>query len=283
LFRIALRYGTTAEAILKINGIINPNAIRVGQELVIPASGDETTPATPSSTPTDIPTPTTTKKPAPVTPTSTATSEPKPVVTPTPLPPLRIEAEWSRRMEIARSDSIRISLIRTTNGQFVPTVEVNGHTAVADTPIPIGTLGSPAPGAFGQEYEAYAVARLQATAFDIIPSETTFRRLDQPRTTWYWNILPEKAGRQVINAHIVMRWEPINGEGEAFERTIWRSWLDVVVTESWIKLGQLNALSIVGGLIGSAFSVPWIYERITETIEGRQEEKRKEEETKPQS
>lgn len=38
LFRIALRYGTTVEAIAQANGITNPALIRVGQKLVIPAS-----------------------------------------------------------------------------------------------------------------------------------------------------------------------------------------------------------------------------------------------------
>jgi LysM repeat protein len=35
-FRIALRYGTTIEAIAAANGISNPNLIFVGQVLVIP-------------------------------------------------------------------------------------------------------------------------------------------------------------------------------------------------------------------------------------------------------
>ncbi len=38
LFRIALRYGTTVEAIAQANGITNPALIWVGQKLVIPTS-----------------------------------------------------------------------------------------------------------------------------------------------------------------------------------------------------------------------------------------------------
>ncbi len=38
LFRIALRYGTTVETIAQANGIINPNFIYVGQELIIPTT-----------------------------------------------------------------------------------------------------------------------------------------------------------------------------------------------------------------------------------------------------
>ncbi len=41
LFRIALRYGTTVQAIASANGIANPSLIHVGQTLTIPSSGTE--------------------------------------------------------------------------------------------------------------------------------------------------------------------------------------------------------------------------------------------------
>ncbi len=44
LFRIALRYGTTVQAIASANGIANPALIYVGQRLVIPSSGVQPTP-----------------------------------------------------------------------------------------------------------------------------------------------------------------------------------------------------------------------------------------------
>jgi LysM repeat protein len=39
LFRIALRYGLTTQALANFNGIINPNRIQVGQEIRIPPTG----------------------------------------------------------------------------------------------------------------------------------------------------------------------------------------------------------------------------------------------------
>jgi len=45
LFRIALRYGTTVDAIVAANNLANPNAVQVGQKLLIPAvspAGQET-------------------------------------------------------------------------------------------------------------------------------------------------------------------------------------------------------------------------------------------------
>jgi LysM repeat protein len=39
LFRIALRYNTTIEALAQANGITNPSLIYVGQRLVVPGTG----------------------------------------------------------------------------------------------------------------------------------------------------------------------------------------------------------------------------------------------------
>jgi spore germination protein len=39
LFRIALRYGVTVQAVAKRNGIVNPSLIWTGQRLFIPAGG----------------------------------------------------------------------------------------------------------------------------------------------------------------------------------------------------------------------------------------------------
>lgn len=55
LFRIALQYGVTIDAIVTANNIVNPNLIIAGQELVIPgvggpAAGQPAAPATPAAT-----------------------------------------------------------------------------------------------------------------------------------------------------------------------------------------------------------------------------------------
>jgi LysM repeat protein len=47
LFRIALRYGTTVDAIASANGIANPALVYVGQKLTIPSSGAQ--PSSPSA------------------------------------------------------------------------------------------------------------------------------------------------------------------------------------------------------------------------------------------
>ncbi|RIK36451.1 MAG: hypothetical protein DCC55_27265 [Chloroflexi bacterium] len=72
LSSIARRFGTTVAVLVQLNGIQNPNLIRVGQQLLVPA-----TTTTPTATPTVTPTETIT-----VTPTVTVT----PPVTPTTTP-----------------------------------------------------------------------------------------------------------------------------------------------------------------------------------------------------
>ena len=50
MFRIALRYGTTVEAIASANNIANPALIYVGQTLAIPSSGSQVPPTTTGGT-----------------------------------------------------------------------------------------------------------------------------------------------------------------------------------------------------------------------------------------
>jgi len=50
LYRLALRYGTTVNAIVAANGLTNPNAIYVGQRLVIRTGSSSTTSGSPPAT-----------------------------------------------------------------------------------------------------------------------------------------------------------------------------------------------------------------------------------------
>jgi LysM repeat protein len=84
LFRIALRYGVSIQALATINGIVNPAMIYVGQRLVIPADVAAVTPLTPTPAPA---TPDTTSAPITptleISPTVTSTQVTSPTVTPT--------------------------------------------------------------------------------------------------------------------------------------------------------------------------------------------------------
>ena len=199
----------------------------------------------------------------------TDTPLPAPTLTPTPLPKVMVEAEWPSRMEIDRSDYVRVSLVRTAEGGFTPTVEVAGHTAVVATPIPVGTPGAPLATAFGPACKASAVARLEGAAFEISLLEPEVQSLDQDRITWDWNILPVKPGSQTVNACVIVRWQPSEGEWDAIERMVWRAPLAIEVEEPWIKTGQLSVLSLASSLLGSVLTAPWLYQRISKIGERR--------------
>lgn len=66
LSSIARRYSTTTTELMKLNGITNPNIIRVGQALALPAGANGSTTVTPTATTTPQPTPTPTITPTPV-------------------------------------------------------------------------------------------------------------------------------------------------------------------------------------------------------------------------
>jgi len=52
LLDVAIRFGTTSEAIQEANGIVDPRLLQIGQELIIPPpEGDPEAPATPTPTP----------------------------------------------------------------------------------------------------------------------------------------------------------------------------------------------------------------------------------------
>jgi len=181
--------------------------------------------------------------------------------------PTVVEAEWPEKMDFGRSDSIRVSLVRTASGDWEPTVEGSGHTARGATIVPVGTPEAPLQQAFGSGYEGCAVANLVGSAFEVQAINLDCQSLDMPRVTWEWNLVAKADGPQVINANIEAVWTPIGGEGKEIRRQIWRAQLAIRVTKPLIARGQLQIFSIVEALVGSVFSVPWLHERWRELKE----------------
>jgi hypothetical protein len=176
---------------------------------------------------------------------------------------MQVDVEWPNRMAVDRSDSIRITLV--SSGGPAPSIVIvtPGHTAIAvSVTPPAGTPGIPVEKAFGPEYRGYAVAHLVGSAFDVSPLTTESQSLDQPEIIWEWNVLPKKAGLQVVNVDIVVQWKPVSGGGEIIQRQIWRQQLRISVTEPLIAKGQLSLLTVVSGFLGSGLSIPWLYEII---------------------
>lgn len=125
LFRIALRYRVSVQALASINGISNPALVYVGQTLIIPAYGNSanTPQATSTPLPTATPTPeVSTPTPQPTAPISDTPSLPEPgptvsetviTVTPTstPLPPTSTPAPRPTQHTVAAGENLfRIAL-----------------------------------------------------------------------------------------------------------------------------------------------------------------------------
>lgn len=179
-----------------------------------------------------------------------------------------IEVEWPVQMEIDRADTVRIELIRISEGVYVPTAEVAGNTIEAATPIPVGTPGAPIEEAFGVSYHAYATASLVGTTFDIERASLERRSLTQDRIVWEWNLTPTTKGTQALNANIVIEWEPDDG-GATIERQIWQARLETEVKKRLIPTPQVGLVTAISGIVGSGFSIPWIFDRLQDFVFGR--------------
>jgi LysM repeat protein len=127
LYRIALRYSTTAMALAEANGITHPAQVYVGQALVIPGG-----------TAADIPSPTATAQP-------TSAPEPAPTSTPTPTTSTHTVQRGETLSAIARRYGVSVQALVWTNNIANPSLILPGQVLVipgAGRVVP-GTPGGP--------------------------------------------------------------------------------------------------------------------------------------------
>lgn len=223
---IALEAGITVQELAAANcQISNPDRIAVGQEIYLPPASPRTAQPAPTSSP----------------------------------PAYMVEADWPVRIETERSSTIRVSLMRGAEG-LVPTVEFPAATAALSTPVPAGTREAGPRNASGNEYEAYAMARLEGTAFDIELASAEVQSLTEPRVSWIWNIRSEEPGPHSLDGYIEIEWRPVDGAGGSEKRQIWSFHLDVEVVQPALLGEPVHVFSLVSGFIGSVLSIPWLYE-----------------------
>ncbi len=287
---IGQRYGTSPWTIVVANNLTDTSRIAVGQELYIPLEGQVTLTLTvePTNTPRPVtPTPTLTETPTPTptgTPTSTPTRKPTntprpptptvafartPVLTATPElpstgggptePPAMVEAEWPKRMEMGRSDSIRVALVSTIG--YVPIIEIPGHSIVVATPIPVGTPQVPLEEAFGPDYEACGVVELATHAFEFAPATTDCLSLGQPKVTWVWTFKPKEPGDHVVVVNLYVRWRRKEDQSPPTQTQIWYARMDISVEKPLVPTNLLNAVNWGGALAGLTLTLPWVYEK----------------------
>jgi len=169
------------------------------------------------------------------------------------------EAEWPARMEIGISNTVRVSLIKAGN-EYLPTVEIAGHTAVVSTPMLVGTPGQELPSAFGTEYKAYATASLVGVTFVKDPASFSPQPLDQPRIDWIWSISSDKPGLQRLSVSVQIEWRRTDNSADTRSGQVWRPPdIEIEVFQPIISTGQISLLSLISGFIGSGLSFPWLY------------------------
>ena len=153
---IAFRFGVTAEELMTANNIVNPSALQVGQELIIPIPPTATPTASPTASPTPMAQPSvaTTETPEVALPTATFT----PTAVPTPMPTaMAVAAAEERTYTVQSGDTvsgiagrfgITTQALMAANGITDPTRLRVGQELVIPaqgaTPLPLPTP-TPAP------------------------------------------------------------------------------------------------------------------------------------------
>jgi len=188
-----------------------------------------------------------------------------------------VEAEWPARLEVKNSGTVRVSIVSISNGYILTQVEVQGNKALASTPVPVGTPNQGLAAAFGNEYQAYAIAHIAGASFHIeLASPEEPQSLNQSRLDWIWNITADNPGLQSLDVSIEVEWRHVGHTEEPLIRQIWHNHFQVDVFQPLITTGQVSAFSLVSAFIGSGLSIPWIYE----TLKKRKPKPRRKEKTK---
>jgi hypothetical protein len=164
---------------------------------------------------------------------------------------------WPRTLELGRSETIEIVLSGLPPG-------LQG-IAGADTPLPVGLVTAvpvPTP-AFpvGPKTPADVSARLAGAAFTLVSASSEVQPV-RSGARWIWNVIGTSPGSQIIDGVVELTLPNSAQPTRPYRALLWRDRLAVEVTQPWITVGQLNLLALLSGLVGSALSVPWIYERM---------------------
>jgi hypothetical protein len=186
----------------------------------------------------------------------TPTSPPvAPPSTPEPTPEIEerlVEMEWPAAMRVGDNDVLRLSLIPTPDGTYVPTPEISGHE-VGATPVPV-TVTRPG-------YTGYARATLSASGLDaeLASPEEQLLAPGQPNT-WRWTVSPDDAGTYRVVLSLSVRWVPEEGSGLSgpFEEPLWERILTVEARSTFGLSGiQADLVGAGGSVLGLVTGIPF--------------------------
>jgi len=205
-----------------------------------------------------------------------------PTPTPTPeqdiissqIPEIKIEAVYPAHMIINHSYVITVSLVSKPRPSPILQA-IEKATMVVTEPTPVGTPGATVQQAFGQGFEPYAIATLNAGSFKVPSARSEPQSLRQPAVEWDWNVTPQSTGAQILSVDITITWEQTQSAVVLFppKFRIGNPQLSVDVIEPqtppppFFTIGQINLANLIGGvstLIGAGLVtllVTWIQRR----------------------
>lgn len=167
-----------------------------------------------------------------------------------------VEVEWPPRIRLGESDIVRMSLIPTYEGYTI-TTDFPEHWTITQT------VKIPRP----EEYDLYALARLDGVGFTLSPDREITQYLSPGETIiWRWSLTPNEPGQQRISIMLMLRWLPKNElVGPARDVVVYSESLNVQVL-SFLGLTQPQALlaGIIGLTLGGSLG---IFALVTRTSE----------------
>jgi hypothetical protein len=144
---------------------------------------------------------------------------------------------------------------------------------------PVGTPNVPISQAFGTKFDAFAIADVNASAFDISPQQQTMQSLDQNEVDFFWTLTPKYTDEQTLRVDVTGIWKP-KGGGESIERPLSGQTLSINVmpmmlvniSTSFFVPGQVTLSDLLVALFSSALNVPWIVELVKKRKESKKEQ-----------
>ena len=158
-----------------------------------------------------------------------------------------VELEWPGQMQSGESNTIRLTLIPTTEGYTIT-------QEYADNQVESSALHIPRV----EGYELWAASILSGTGFVIDPGgkQEQWLPVDQP-VTWRWSVTPLQVGKQRLAVELWLHWKPLDRfAGYPREYVAYSKSLDIQVN-SFLGLDRSQAfiIGVAGLFLGSSLSL----------------------------
>jgi hypothetical protein len=187
---------------------------------------------------------------------------------------LTTEITWP--IHVVRGQSFALTVLITPTPALTASATAEpGQTQVLSQLTPVGTPKVPISKAFGPKFDAFAIAELSASAFDVAPQQQATQSLDQRLVKFDWTLTPRHTDKQTLSVTITGVWIPKSG-GKQIERPLAGHLLHISVTDTapttpFFVLGQLTFSDLFVALISSALNIPWIVELFKKRQETKKE------------